>query len=102
MIGHDGRPFRHHEREVRVHDGLAVERAILAGIGFTHAKTVLSPNEERQAILELTLVRREKADQPTEMIVMAVAQNQGIEAGRVDVQHRHIVEQRCGLIAEID
>jgi hypothetical protein len=46
----------------------------MAGIGFTRAKTVLSPNEERQAILELALVRREKADQPTEMIVMAVAQ----------------------------
>jgi hypothetical protein len=69
MTGHDGRPFRHHEREVRIHDGLAVERAILAGIGFTYAKAVLSAYEERQAILELALVRREKADQPTEMIV---------------------------------
>ena len=47
----------HHEREVRVHDRLAVERAILAGIGLAHAKTVFSANEERQAILELALVR---------------------------------------------
>src|SRR5262249_22038876 len=78
MIGHNGRPFRHHEREVRVYDRLAVERAILASIGFTRAKAVLTSNEKRQAILELALARREKADQPTEMIVMPVAQNQSI------------------------
>src|SRR6516225_5071061 len=73
MITHHGWSFSHHEREVRVRDCLAVERAILAGIGFADAKTVLSANEERKAVLELALVRREEADQTTEMIVMAVA-----------------------------
>src|SRR5262245_43576346 len=73
MIGHHCRPFSHHEREVRVRDCLAVERAILAGIGLADAKTVLSANEERKAVLEFALVRREEADQTTEMIVMHVA-----------------------------
>ena len=57
MIGHNGRAFSHHEREVRVHERLAVERAILASIGFARAKTVLSANEEGLASLELALVR---------------------------------------------
>ena len=33
---------------------------------------------------------------------MAVAQHQGIEAGGVDLQHGHVVEERLWLIAEID
>src|SRR5262249_60735986 len=73
MITHHGWSFSHHEREVRIHDCLAVERAILASIGFAHAKAVLSANEERKAVLEFALVRRDEADQTTEMIVMPVA-----------------------------
>src|SRR5713226_6013319 len=87
VIGNDGRAFRHHEREVRVHDRLSVERAILASSGFAHAKTILSADEERQTVLEPALVRREEADQPAKMIVMTVAQHQCIEPGRVDLQH---------------
>ena len=102
MIDYDRRSFCHHEREVRVHDRLSIERAVLAGGGFERAKTILSANEERQALLELALVRREKADQTAEMIVMAVAQHHGIDARRVDLQNRHVVEERLRLVAEID
>ncbi len=102
MIGDDRRAFRHHERQVRLHDRLSVEGAVLTGSGLARAETILAADEERQVLLEPALVRRKEADQPAEMIVMAVAQHQGIEAGRVDLQHRHVVEQRLGLIAEID
>jgi hypothetical protein len=50
MIGNDGRPFRHHERKLRVHDRLSVQCAILASSGFARAKTILSADEERQTL----------------------------------------------------
>jgi hypothetical protein len=73
-----------------------------AGSGLAHAKTILATDEEGQTLFKPTLVRREEADQPTEMIVVAMAQHQCIEAGGVDFQHRHIVEERLRLIAEVD
>src|SRR5258706_9909407 len=36
------------------------------------------------------------------MIVVAMAQHQCIEASGIDFQHRHIVEERLRLIAEVD
>src|SRR5215471_18026527 len=95
-------PFGHHERELRVRDRLSVECTILPSSGFARAKTILSADEEGQTFLKPALVRREEAHQPAEMIVMAVAQHQCIEAGGVDLQHRHVVEERLRLIAEID
>src|SRR5881398_2550598 len=55
MISNDGRPFRHHEREVRVYDRLAVERAILAGIGLAHAKQSSPPTKKGRPFLSLPL-----------------------------------------------
>src|SRR5689334_10280117 len=102
MVGDDGRPFGHHERELRVYDRRSIECAILPSGGFARAETIFSANEEGQTFLELALVRREEAHQPAEMIVMAMAQHQRVEAGRVDLQHGHVVEERLWLIAEID
>ena len=102
MVSNEGRPFGHHEREVRVQDCLSVKRPILASSGLAHAKAILAADEERQTLFEPPPVRREEADQPTEMIVMAMAQHQCIEASGVDFQHRHIVEEGLRLIAEVD
>src|SRR5215471_18424076 len=95
-------PFGHHERELSVRDRLSVERAILPSSGFARAKTILSADEEGQTFLKPTLVRRKEAHQPAEMVVMTVAQHQCIEAGGVDLQDRHVVEERLRLIAKID
>ena len=102
MVGNDGRPFGHHEREVRVQDCLSVKRPILASSGLAHAKAILATDEEGQILFEPTLVRREEADQPAKMIVMAMAQHQCVEASGIDLEHGHVVEERLRLIAEVD
>jgi hypothetical protein len=53
-------PFGHHERELRVHDRLSVECAILPSSGFARAKTILSADEEGQTFFQPVLVRREE------------------------------------------
>ena len=79
--------------EIRVDDCLAVERAVLCVVsGCPRAKAIFAADEERQIFLELAFVRREKNDQPAEMIVMTVAQDERIEGRWVDLENGHVVE----------
>ena len=102
MVGDDGRLRRHHQREIGLENSLAVERAELAAGIAADAEAVLAADIERQLALEPALVGLEEADHAAEMVVMAVAQHHGVEQRRIDLEDRHVVEQRFRRIAEVD
>src|SRR5689334_15880171 len=92
---HERRALRRGDGEVRGAEGLAVDdaeiplhrrRGPLPG-----AETVLAADMERKPWLEVPLVLSEKTSEAAEMVVMAVAQHERIDLGRLHPEQLHVV-----------
>ena len=61
MIGDDGGTLRHHQRQVRVQDCLAIQRAIWPEGPLPCAEAIFTADKEWKVLLELALVRGKKS-----------------------------------------
>src|SRR5262249_68823 len=60
------------------------------------------PKKNGGFFLSLPLVRGQKSDHPTEMIVVAVAQHERIEIRGIYLENGHIVDDRFRRVTKID
>src|SRR5262249_34450033 len=105
MVGDDRRTLRKGHGDVGVFEGPTVERAEVSlqrrRRPLARAEALLAADIERDLRLEPAFAMPKEARQPAEMIVVAVAKHEGVEARGIDAQKLEIAEQRPRREAEV-
>lgn len=108
VAGDDGRRLAQNRRDLLCDEVAPVELAEIGELALHRtradamAEIVLAAGIELEVGRERSAVPGEEAVQPAIMVVMAMADDQGIDLGRVDLEDADIVEERIGAVAEIE
>src|SRR5215468_7460262 len=102
VIGDDSRLWRHHQRQTRIQNSLAVERAKLSLPDAAYAKSILTADIKRDFLFKRATVLLKEPNHTAKMIVMSVAQDHCVERGWIDPDDCHVIVEDLGRESEVD
>jgi hypothetical protein len=105
MVGKHGRCFRKHHFHIRIGQRFAfqvTEILRLADDPFAGAETFFAAQIQGKLGAELAAVVLQEANQAAEMIIMAVAENQRIDAFGADPEHVKVVVECFGCESKVE